>query len=69
MKTYLILGLVFMLVLAGCTTSAEQSEYDYVPQAGAGCGFSADYNQDSVVENNEKLVEQTTTKQVFNGFF
>lgn len=37
--TMLVLGLALMLLVAGCTTSAERSQFDYVPYGGQGCGF------------------------------
>ena len=45
----LVLGLALMLLVAGCSTSADSGQYDYVPYGGQGCGFSADYDSNNVV--------------------
>jgi hypothetical protein len=55
-STILILGLALMLLIVGCSTSANTNQYDYVPYGGQGCGFSADYDVSSgfanMVESN-----------------
>lgn len=45
----LVLGLALMLLVAGCSTSADRGQYDYVPYGGQGCAFSADYDSGNVV--------------------
>ena len=62
-KTFLILGLAVALLIGGCTTSAEGSqEYDYLPAGGQGCGFSAEYEEDSTPEIP---LEEETTKEFY----
>ncbi len=36
----LVLGLALMLLVAGCASTADRGEYDYIPYGGQGCGFA-----------------------------
>ena len=65
MRLFIILGLVFVLTLAGCTTSADQNQYDYVPYAGQGCAFSAS----EVVEDADQNINTSEKSEVVSKTF
>ena len=57
-QTMLILSVVAILFIAGCTTAeAQPQQFDYIPVAGQGCAFDVDSTSENTVYDE---VRQTT---------